>query len=184
MYRCNLSEKIHRQICLIDLILGDAEIPTRNLVTAMIVDLHKDDRRDLLLRPGHVAEGLAEAMAADSSLDPQLLRGRRDDLPCGHAADWLVLLSPVAEDEVARVLRKVQFQRMSGLRIEGEGLLLPCLALGQMHMSTETLAFEIIYIGPAEVQEVADPERSAGTHDNHHIITKLALLQEEVGEFF
>ena len=54
--------------------------------------------------------------------------------------------------------------------------------LGQGNMRLESSMFLVVNISPAKAQEVTDPQRCTGRHDDHRIVAILAPEQEVVGE--
>ena len=129
-----------------------------------------------------VTEGLSEAMTGDLSENPNSFDSSLDDTPSLNPADRSFLLPAVREDMLSPAMRLVEFEGLYDLLVERDGLLLAGFMLGQGNMRLKPSTFFVIDIAPAEAQEVTDPQRRAGRHNNHRIVTILPSKQEIVGE--
>ena len=89
------SEERNREVCLVQLVLPDAEVPLRYLKAAVIEDFHENDGGHVLIDPRVVAEGFTEGMAGDRPCDAQKLDCLLYDAPGLDAADRRVLLPAV-----------------------------------------------------------------------------------------
>ena len=67
-YGANLEEG-YAQIRFIQLVLADSEVALGYFETAVIEDFHQDYRGHIVIRPGVVAEGLAEGVTGDRTGD-------------------------------------------------------------------------------------------------------------------
>lgn len=147
----------------------------------MIVDLHDNDGRDVLLDPGVVTEGFPETVTGDMTDDADGGDGLLDDTPSLDPADRGFLAPTIGEDMLAVMMGMIEAKGLDDLLVEGDGLRLPRLMLGDGDMGSELIPFLVVNLAPAELQEVADPERGTGCHDDHGIVTILAFKQEVVG---
>lgn len=144
----------------------------------MIIDLHDDHGRDILINPSMVAEGLSEAMTSDLPENPDSLDSGLDDAPSLNPADRSFLLPAVRKDVLSPAMRLVEFEGLYDLLVERDGLLLAGFMLGQGNMRLEPSTFFVIDIAPAEAKQIADPQRCTGRHDDHRMVAILAPEQK------
>ena len=148
----------------------------------MVVNLHDDDGRDILLDPSVIAESLAKAVASDLADNADGGDGRFDDAPSLDSTDWCFLTATVRENILSPAMRKVEPESLENLLVEGDSLLLAGFMLNEREMTIELPPTFVVNIVPAEPEEVADSKRRTRRHDDHGIVTILASEEEVVGE--
>lgn len=159
-------------------------ISARDLIAAVVVNLHDDYRRNPRPRPGVIAPSLTEAVAGDFSRQTDSGCGYRHDAPRLHPADGLFLLPPIRKHILPVPVREVFFECGDSLLIYGNLFLLSGLLFGQHNMGVKAACFKIINILQFQLQKVADSECGAGTQHNQGIIAKLALFEKNWASLF
>ena len=148
----------------------------------MIVDIHEDDGRDVVLCPGMVSPGLAETVAGDLAGDADSVYSGAEDAPGLDARDRLFIPAAVGEDELSTAVRIVETEGLDSLGIQRNGLILAGFMLGENDVLFELLAALVVNIAPAEAQEVADPQGSASAEDDHNVVAVFPANQKVIGK--
>ena len=114
----------------------------------MIVDIHEDDGRDVVLCPGMVSPGLAETVAGDLAGDADSVYSGAEDAPGLDARDRLFIPAAVGEDELSTAVRIVETEGLDSLGIQRNGLILAGFMLGENDVLFELLAALVVNIAP------------------------------------
>lgn len=140
----------------------------------MIVNLHQDNRRDVLLDLAVISEGLAKAMAGDLSNDSDGCYGIFDNAPCLNSANRRFLPSTIGKYKIPIVILIEQLKGCERLLIQSDCLLLAGLMLHNREMCIKLAAPLIINLIPSEAKKVAYPKRRTCSKNDHRIVTVLA----------
>ncbi len=95
-------------------------------------------------------------MATNLASDTNGKGGFVQNAPSLYAADCLCMAAVACKQKSAAPVWEVQGERLNDLRVQGDNLLLACLALCDGDVGTESPSLKIVHIFPLEQKHIAD----------------------------
>ena len=132
----------------------------------MVINLHDYHGRNAPASPGVVAPGFSEAVASDGAADPERGHGSMDNSPSLHPADRTLGVALAGKKKSPMPMGKIPAQGIDGFWTEGNGLFLTRFSLGDGEALPEAPSGLVVYVIPAQGEQVADPQGSRGTKDD------------------
>ena len=143
-------KQFHAKIGPIQIILRNSQIPACYLVTAVVINIHNNDRGDRLTCPSVIPPGFTQTVAGDLARDIQVDRRGANDPPCLHTGNCLLIFTIIGENEIPSPVWKIAGQSRDCTFIERYRFCFSGFLFGQCDMKIECLPFLIVYVRPFE----------------------------------